>query len=91
VLPAVIISHGKNGSGAYTPSGSIVAAPLGADELANATHTNAATTFYSRIPTPAASSCNDAAVGTFCEFDDIVVMITSSTLMARMVAAGKLP
>ncbi len=91
VLPAVIISHGKNGNGAYFPTGSILAAPTGADETNNATHTNAATTFFSRIPTPAASSCNDAAVGTFCEFDDIVVMITSNTLIARMVAAGKLP
>ncbi len=90
-LPAVIISHGKNGAGAYTPGGVTLVAPTGADEFANATHTNAATTFYSRIPTPAASSCNDAAVGTFCEFDDIVVMITSNVLIARMVAAGRLP
>ncbi|HKC54218.1 MAG TPA: prepilin-type N-terminal cleavage/methylation domain-containing protein [Burkholderiales bacterium] len=91
VLPAVIISHGKNGNGAYIPTGSILAAPTGADETANATHTSAASTFFSRIPTPAVPSCNDAAVGTFCEFDDIVVMITSNTLIARMVAAGKLP
>jgi hypothetical protein len=26
-----------------------------------------------------------------CEFDDIVVTISSSTLVARMVAAGRLP
>jgi hypothetical protein len=90
-LPAVIISHGKNGSGAYTPAGSILPAPAGADETSNQTHANTVTTFYSRIPTPAASSCNDGAVGTFCEFDDIVVMITSNNLIARMVAAGKLP
>ncbi|HYS56862.1 MAG TPA: type II secretion system protein [Burkholderiales bacterium] len=94
VLPAVIISHGKNGYGAYSVSGSILAAPTGADETANATHTGApagVTTFYSRIPTPPASPCNDAAGPAFCEFDDIVVMISSSTLIARMVAAGKLP
>jgi prepilin-type N-terminal cleavage/methylation domain-containing protein len=94
VLPAVIISHGKNGKGAYTPAGLILAAPSGADELANATHTGApggVTTFYSRTPTPSASPCNDAAAGTFCEFDDIVIMISSNVLMSRMVAAGKLP
>jgi hypothetical protein len=26
-----------------------------------------------------------------CEFDDIVAMISPSTLMARMVSAGRLP
>jgi prepilin-type N-terminal cleavage/methylation domain-containing protein len=94
-LPAVIISHGKNGFGAYTPGGVTLAAPAGADELANATHTGApggVTTFYSRIPTPAPSGgCNDAAVGQFCAFDDTVVMISSNALIARMVAAGRLP
>jgi len=90
VLPAVIISHGKNGFGAYTPGGGPrLAVPAGTDEAANAT--DAGTVFFSRIPTPAAPSCNDAAAGTFCEFDDIVVMIPSNTLIARMVAAGRLP
>ena len=90
-LPAVIVSHGKNGFGAYIPSGSTLAAPVGADETANANHAVGATTFFSRVRTPAASGCNDAASGAFCEFDDIVVMITSNALIARMVAAGKLP
>jgi prepilin-type N-terminal cleavage/methylation domain-containing protein len=91
-VPAVIISHGKNGYGAYTPSGSTVAAPAGADEIANATHAGGATTFFSRTPTPAASGCSDATSGQpFCEFDDIVVMISSSALLTRMVAAGRLP
>jgi hypothetical protein len=31
------------------------------------------------------------AGGTFCAYDDIVVSISASTLVARMVAAGKLP
>jgi prepilin-type N-terminal cleavage/methylation domain-containing protein len=91
-LPAVIISHGKNGFGAFTPGGTTLAAPTGADEIANANP--AATTFFSRIPTPSPSpsSCNDNTGGTaFCEFDDIVVMITSNVLIARMVAAGRLP
>jgi hypothetical protein len=89
VLPAVIISHGKNGFGAYTPGGVTLAAPAGADEIANANP--AATTFFSRIPTPSRSPCSDAAGPSFCEFDDIVVMISSNTLIARMVAAGRLP
>jgi hypothetical protein len=92
VLPAVIISHGRNGYGAYTSSGTTLAAPAaGTDETANATHTNGATTFYSRTPTPSASGCSDTAAGSFCEFDDIVAMISTPTLVARMVSAGKLP
>ena len=96
-LPAVIISHGKNGFGAYTPIGVTLAAPTGADEIANATHTGApggVTTFFSRTMTPKPSplGCNDnSAASAFCEFDDIVIMITSNVLIARMVAAGRLP
>jgi len=90
-LPAVFISHGKNGAGAFTPGGTTRPAPAGTDEIANATHTAAATTFWSRPPTPAVSTCNDPTGPGFCEFDDIVVMIASNTLMTRMVAAGKLP
>ncbi len=97
VLPAVFISHGKNGFGAYTPAGTTLTAPVGADEIANATHTGApggVTTFFSRTTTPNPSplGCNDnSAASAFCEFDDIVVMITSNVLIARMVAAGRLP
>jgi prepilin-type N-terminal cleavage/methylation domain-containing protein len=91
VLPAVIISHGKNGAGAYTSGGATLPAPAGADELANASHASTATTFFSRPPTPAAAPCSDAAGPSFCEFDDIVLMIASNTLITRMVAAGKLP
>jgi prepilin-type N-terminal cleavage/methylation domain-containing protein len=94
VLPAVIISHGKNGFGAFTPGGTTLAPPTGADEIANANP--AATIFYSRTPTPAAAGCVDPAppatsAAPACEFDDIVVMITSNVLIARMVAAGRLP
>lgn len=90
-LPAVIVSHGKNGFGAYRQDGGLLAAPAGADELANANHSAAATTFVSRTPTQSASGCNDNVAGAFCEFDDIVVMVSSSVLAARMVAAGRLP
>jgi prepilin-type N-terminal cleavage/methylation domain-containing protein len=94
VLPAVIISHGKNGFGAYTPTGMPLAAPAGADEIANVFRNNPPATFVSRAPTPNPSplSCNDnPGPSAFCEFDDIVVMIASNTLIARMVAAGRLP
>jgi prepilin-type N-terminal cleavage/methylation domain-containing protein len=89
---AVIISHGKNGNGARLPSGLQKAtAAANTDEAANATFTAAATTFYSRDPTPTASGCDDTAGTLFCEFDDIVTWIAPPTLVARMVSAGKLP
>jgi prepilin-type N-terminal cleavage/methylation domain-containing protein len=91
-LPAVIVSHGKNGYGAYNTAGTLLPAPAaGTDEAANATHTAAASVFYSRTPTPAATGCNDAAPGSFCEFDDIVAMLPAPILVARMVSAGRLP
>jgi prepilin-type N-terminal cleavage/methylation domain-containing protein len=91
-LAAVVISHGKNGYGAYIPSGALLPGlTANSDEAANANHTGALT-FYSRTPTPAASGCSDTANGVpFCEFDDIVVMIPAAILGARMVSAGKLP
>jgi prepilin-type N-terminal cleavage/methylation domain-containing protein len=98
-LAAVIISHGKNGYGAYQSGGSAVAFPASwpalanVDEYANAIHA-ASTDFFSRPPTRAPndpSSCTDVAAGDFCEFDDIVAMITPNVLIARMVSAGRLP
>src|SRR5712691_2337756 len=106
-LPAIIISHGKNGRGAWQTNGiRLNPIPTGNDEAANINGGNPTATpsggypswaFYSRTPTPAASGCVDPAPGgpassaPLCEFDDIVVMISSSTLIARMVAAGRLP
>jgi prepilin-type N-terminal cleavage/methylation domain-containing protein len=109
-LPVVFLSHGKNGFGAWLPSGvRLPMPPAGTDEAANATgNTNwgapavpavayAQIAFYNRSPTPAVAGCADptppgtASGAPLCEFDDIVVTISSSTLVARMVAAGRLP
>jgi len=105
-LPAVIVSHGKNGFGAWQPNGTrLNPIPVGNDEAANTSGGNTTAippggysswTFYSRTPTPAAAGCVDPVPGATnaapaCEFDDIVVMISSSALIARMVAAGRLP
>jgi prepilin-type N-terminal cleavage/methylation domain-containing protein len=105
-LPLIIISHGKNGRGAWQTNGvRIASAPAGTDEAANLAGTPTATptggypsfAFYSRNPAPAAAGCADptppgtASGSPLCEFDDIVVTISSSALIARMVAAGKLP
>jgi prepilin-type N-terminal cleavage/methylation domain-containing protein len=91
-LPAVFMSHGKNGYGAYGTNGTLVAAvpAANADETINATTT--ATTFISREKTDYSSSCSDSAGTTpMCEFDDLVAFVPLPTLMNRMVVSGKLP
>ena len=89
-VPVVVISHGKNGYGAYTSGGmQYAASTTGVDEPANANA--ASTTFFSREQSPQTSPCSDTAAGNFCEFDDLVAYIPVNLLMARMVSAGKLP
>lgn len=79
-VPAVILSHGKNGYGAINAAGISNPAPPGADELGN---TDGNTTFVSHTFAPTA-----AAGG---EFDDQLVWLSQYTLFNRMVQAGKLP
>jgi hypothetical protein len=107
-LPAVFISHGKNGFGAWQTNGNrLNPIPTGNDEAANVNGNTQATplpsppgytswAFYSRTRAPAVTDCADPVPGTTngkppCEFDDIVVTISTNALVARMVAAGKLP
>lgn len=85
-VPAVVISHGRNGWGAVNAyTGAVLASPTSANELENigtsAGYT--ATTVVSKINTQLGSAAG--------EFDDIVVWISTPVLMNRMVAAGKLP
>lgn len=91
-LPAVFISHGKNGSGAYRTSGTQIALPPAAraDELANATSTT--TNFFSREKQDVIASCSDTVGATpMCEFDDLVAYVPLTMLLTRMVAANKFP
>jgi hypothetical protein len=113
-LPAVIISHGRNGYGAFQSSGIRITGTgdgngdgvpdQNADEAANALGTTTCTpancpsiaytqvAFHSRPAAASSAGCSDATAGSpMCEFDDIVTMISTSTLMARMVSAGRLP
>lgn len=96
-LPAVFLSHGKNGKGAYQVNGIRLAAGTG-DEAANSSGTTTGVQsgitsflFYSRDQTPEQSGCSDTAGTKFCEFDDIVYIISNSTLIAKTVNAGRLP
>ncbi|MDD5058548.1 MAG: type II secretion system protein [Sideroxydans sp.] len=79
-IPAIILSHGKNGFGAQNSSGGTNLAPPGANELEN---TNTNTTFVSN---PLVGTG-----GTGGEFDDIVTWISPNILFSRMLAAGRLP
>ncbi|CAG0931482.1 MAG: type II secretion system protein [Rhodocyclaceae bacterium] len=73
-VPALVLSHGPNGFGAFSTGGNANAAPTDADELENA---DADIRFVSKVP--------DA------NFDDLVIWVPHSTLVNRMIAAGKLP
>ena len=72
----MLISHGKNGSGARTLRGTVIAAPTGADELANAGV--ASTTFVSRTP-------NEVAASTGVIFDDVVAYMAPRDLLQPLV------
>lgn len=74
-VPAVLVSHGKNGYGAFNANGGTNDLPLGADELVNATTSD--NDFVSHVPTP--------------DYDDIVIWLPTTILFNRMVAAGRLP
>ncbi|MHB1290583.1 MAG: prepilin-type N-terminal cleavage/methylation domain-containing protein [Sulfuricella sp.] len=80
-VPVVVISHGKNGNGAYYTQGNQL--PLGADvdeldnQLTTAGTATANTIFISKTPT--------------ATFDDLVAWLSPNILFNRMVTAGKLP
>jgi prepilin-type N-terminal cleavage/methylation domain-containing protein len=80
-LPAILVSHGKNGNGAYTSQGTQLAVGADADEKDNqltSSGTNTANfSFVSKTPT--------------ASYDDFVSWVPANILYNRMVAAGKLP
>lgn len=74
--PAIIISHGTNGLGAYISQGTKISnTSAGADEITNST--SSTTSFVSKDVTPS--------------YDDQIVWLSPNILFNRMVAAGKLP
>ena len=77
-LPLVIVSHGKNGAGAYNAAGGMNPGPVGLDELSNQ---NADNNFV--LHTETTTSGN--------EFDDLVTWISPNILFNRMISAGRLP
>lgn len=85
-IPAMVLSHGRNGYGAFDDQG-VAQSPVpvaNADEVDNTNIVLIQAVFISRPQTN-----NPAAAGG--EFDDIVVWLSPNILFNRMVAAGKLP
>lgn len=89
-VPAVVISHGKNGYGARTDAGTLLtAAATGTDEFANADPSTPIK--FSRTQTASSSPCSDTTEGgAMCEFDDLVVWVSRSMLMNRLLTGGRL-
>lgn len=79
-IPAIVVSHGKNGLGAWLSDGTQLAGPSSTDEIEN---TDNDATFVSRT--------HSAAGSTSGEFDDLVAWVVPGILFNRMVAAKKLP
>jgi prepilin-type N-terminal cleavage/methylation domain-containing protein len=82
-IPAVIMSHGKNGAGGFSELG-IRVADTTASNLDERTNAGAGIAFVARVP-------SDSAAAPGGEFDDLVSWISPNVLFNRMVAAGTLP
>jgi type II secretory pathway pseudopilin PulG len=82
-VPVVIVSHGPNGWGATSSSGTVAAAPPAANvnETDNANGAN--TVYVSNAPVEAGQPGG--------EFDDVTVWISQATLIARMQPTGLVP
>lgn len=82
-VPAVVISHGKNGNGAYTPGGTQLPAGADVDEQDNqlispaGVVTMANYDFVSKTPT--------------ATFDDEVMWVSPGVLFSRLISVGRLP
>jgi prepilin-type N-terminal cleavage/methylation domain-containing protein len=83
-IPAVVLSHGRNGFGGFSDAGirNLSVSSTNVDERTNASTRGIA--FVART-----RSDNSAAPGG--EFDDMVVWISPNVLFNRMVSAGTLP
>lgn len=86
-VPAVVISHGKNGNGAYLSQGTQLPVGVDADEQENQL-TNTAPGVWIDGPVVAEFVKRAAPTATY---DDEVVWISPGVLFNRMISAGKLP
>lgn len=89
-IPAVIVSHGRNGLGATAVDGFVRDAPVGGDELENADGDDV---FYTRTYSQGGAGCSDSTDenSPLCEFDDLVLWVAPTVLNDRLVSGGRLP
>lgn len=80
-IPAVVISHGKNGNGAYTSQGTQMPGGADADELDN------------QLTAAGTSTANNNFISKTltATYDDLTLWLSPNILFNRMVTAGKLP
>ena len=93
LVPAVVVSHGRNALGATTILGTtMVATTAGTDENEN-DDANTDANFYSRTFSEGGAGCTDDTneANFLCAYDDIVTWISPNILMNRMVKAEVLP
>lgn len=83
-IPAVIVSHGKNGYGSTNNDGAILADTSVNNDDEKTNNTGVGTVFVSR------DYANDKAT-TYGEYDDMVVWISPNVYLSKMVAVGNLP
>ena len=86
-VPAVVISHGKNGNGAYISLGTQLPLSADADELENQIINNAPGLWIDGgVPTEFVKRAAPTVTA-----DDEVVWISTAVLFNRMISASKLP
>ncbi len=95
-IPVVVMSFGKNSYGGVDASGNQRPPPPAAnvDETTNYDTAKPAGTpaFVSRISKDIDTPCVDStAAGPLCEFDDIVVWISTPVLVSKLIQANRLP
>lgn len=94
-IPAVIVSHGKNGYGAWTNDGTVIALPATlpnpGDEMENINGRNNPTPGNSNPDTADTANNDFVSRAMTGEFDDLVTWLSPNILFNRMVAGGRLP
>lgn len=89
-VPAVLVSHGRNGFGATSVDGFARPSPAGADEAENA---DGDEDFVARTYTRGDAACGDDGneATPLCEFDDLLLWVAPTVLNDRLVSGGRLP
>jgi prepilin-type N-terminal cleavage/methylation domain-containing protein len=94
---AVVLSFGANGAGGRTLAGDSVAAPpAGTDEAINAASPvdfRDDPRLVARNRSVGGAGCSDTnpMAAIFCEFDDLVVWLSTPRVLGELVSAGRLP